>query len=77
MIEISGYIYTLEDGQWLHKAKDAEPLNTKGALKPKYRDLPRFKAIYQIEKNMNMNMAVQVKGFISDAAKLLKKISEQ
>ena len=71
MYDINGYTYALENGQWVWKAKEPETVNSKGVLKPKYKDLPRYKLIYEIEKDMNVEMANQIISFVEDTKKLL------
>lgn len=74
MIKVGGYIYDLnEKGEWVFKAKDSDPVDVKGALKPKYKDLPRYKLIYDIEKDMNRQMGKQISLFSKDLSKFLKK----
>jgi len=38
-----------EKGEWIYKSKPIEPKKKDGRLKKRYKDLPRVKAIYEVE----------------------------
>jgi len=42
-----------EKGEWIYKSKEGVKLN--GSLKAQYKDLPRVKAIYELEANVKEN----------------------
>ncbi len=63
-------------GMWISKAKPIGSFQTKeGKLKPKYRDLPRVKAIYEIEANIKKEYKETIKHSIIDINNQLIKFS--
>lgn len=47
--------------------------DNKGKLKPKYRDMPRFKAIFEYEAEFKNNYHKQLKTMVMDISKQLVK----
>lgn len=63
-------------GMWITKAKPVSSFKTKeGKLKPKYRDLPRVKAIYEIEENIKREYKETIQQSIIDINNQLIKFS--
>lgn len=54
LIEFPTFSATIdEEGKWIYKSKPVNAKKKNGTLKAGYKDLPRVKAIYTIEKAMN------------------------
>ncbi len=51
-----------ENGKWIYKSKPIEPKKKGGGLKAKYKDLPRVKAIYEIEARLSKSYKRDVLG---------------
>ena len=51
-----------EDGKWIYKSKPIEPKKKNGTLKARYKDLPRVKAIYEIEDALSKSYKRDVLG---------------
>jgi hypothetical protein len=74
MIETVGFEWKQNDvGEWVFKAKQSKALNQKGVLKPEYKDLPRYKAIYGIERYMQSEFENSINEGLRDVFKILKK----
>lgn len=72
-IEISGHIYSQdENGNWTYKAKEPDALKADGTLKAKYKELPQFDIIYDIDNHFNKLMATEIKQFTKELKEILK-----
>ena len=55
-----------EKGNWIHKSKDLQFKKKSGALKAQYKDLPRVKAIYEIETNIKNDFKKTLENTVKD-----------
>jgi len=49
-LDLNGQVFEQnEKGEWIYKAEDSKFKTQKGTLKAQYKDLPRYKLIYNYE----------------------------
>jgi len=71
-IEIGGFLYEQQNGAWVFKAKESEPFQPSGVLKPKYKELPQFPVIYDIEAHHRGQMNNEIKTATQEILDILK-----
>lgn len=71
MIKVGNFEATQNDkGEWIYKAEN--PKLKSGKLKAKYRDLPRYKAIYKIEDEYKKDFNSMLKKMFNEIKLTLK-----
>jgi hypothetical protein len=72
-IEVGNFIYQHDGkGGWTFKAKQTNPFDTKGTLKPQYKELPQFDIIYDIDAHMRGQMMNEIKTATKEILEILK-----
>lgn len=67
IIEFPLFSSTLdENGNWIHKSKDLQFKKKDGTLKAQYKDLPRVKAIYEIEASVKNDFKKTLENTVKD-----------
>jgi hypothetical protein len=72
-IEVGSFIYEQDGkGGWTFKSKETNPLDSKGTLKPQYKELPQFSVIYDIDTHMRGQMMNEIKTATKEILQILK-----